>query len=247
METFERKEYKYFVPVELLDTVRRRFMANMVHDPYCLIDGRCHPYTVRSIYLDTRNYLFYAEKADGLKVRKKLRIRTYGALDQNALAFLEIKRKFGNTIYKERVKTLLPETPHLFNGSLPRLLNENPSFLDRTALNKFAYLTKRLQLTPKVLITYEREALFGIDDDDLRITFDLNVRSFPHPEITEIFMEKDLRTINDESFVLEIKFSRQMPIWVRQIIREYRFRVQSISKYCKGIDMWTSVNEEVVE
>ncbi len=247
METFERRELKYFIPKTYLDKLRKKFLENMEYDPFCRKGVLYSPYTVRSIYLDTRNYLFYYEKVDGLKIRKKLRIRTYNTPESSEDAFLEIKRKFNNIVYKERVKTLFPETPQLFNGLLPRLKEEKPSFLDRSALGKFAYLTKRLQLKPQVLITYEREALYALDDPKIRVTFDINVRSFAFPDLEDMYREKDLMTINDDAFILEIKFNGRMPVWIRQIVREFNLRVQAISKYCRGLDRWPSFAGRVVD
>lgn len=240
MEIFERRELKYFVPKTQLDELRRKFLENMEYDPFCRKGVLYSPYTVRSIYLDTQNFLFYYEKIDGLEVRKKLRIRTYNTPESSDEAFLEIKRKFNNIVYKERVKTRFPETPLLFNGSLPKLKDKDPSFLSKSALKKFAFLINQLNLTPKVLITYEREALYAIDDPKVRVTFDINVRSFAFPDLDDMYREQDLMTINDDCFILEIKFNGHMPVWIRQIVRELNLRVQAISKYCRGLDAWPS-------
>jgi len=242
MQKFKRKEYKYFFPCELLDPLRQRFLSNMEHDEFCR-QREGNRYTVRSIYLDTRHLLFYYEKIDGLKIRKKLRIRTYDLPEANCPAFLEIKRKFNNTIYKERVKTSLSETPLLLNGGIPQIQSNNPQFLDKAVMGKFVYLTKRLKLEPTVLITYEREAFQGEDDARLRVTFDLNVRSYAYPGLDEFYREDDLQRIKDSYFIIEIKFFDRMPIWVRSIVREYRLRVQSISKYCRGLDAWLPTDE----
>jgi SPX domain protein involved in polyphosphate accumulation len=216
--------------------LRQRFLVNMEHDSFCRdIDNKA--YTVRSIYLDTRSFLFYFEKKDGLKIRKKLRIRTYNNSQPDNVGFLEIKRKNGNTVFKERVQINLSETPNLLNGAELHPIGSD-SNIERIALNRFIYLTKRLKLEPKTLITYEREALVSIDDPMLRVTFDMNLRSYSRPNIEEFLREHDMRNIEDSHFVLEIKFNTIMPVWVRQIIRDFGLRVQAISKYCHGLDVW---------
>ena len=40
-------------------------------------------YTVRSIYFDTRNMDFYHEKIEGLRVRKKIRVRGYNHCEKS--------------------------------------------------------------------------------------------------------------------------------------------------------------------
>ena len=244
MPMFKKKEYKYYVRLELFKALRERFLQHMRHDPHCR-DRAEQNYNVRSIYFDTPRLLFYYEKLDGLKIRKKLRIRTYNSLSDDSIAFFEIKRKFGNTILKERAKVPLEEAPNLMNGANLHLINEKTNFQERAALNKFIYLTKKLDLESQTLITYEREALFGIDDDTVRVTFDLNVRSYPRPDLDQIFREQDLRTITDKHFILEMKFYDRMPFWSRQILRDFSLRKQSISKYCNGLEVWTDqLNEQ---
>ncbi len=238
---FNRKEYKYYVGWEYLEPLRDRFMAYMTHDPFCK-DREGNHYCVRSIYLDTPRLLFYNEKLDGIKVRKKLRIRVYNTLEADTVAFLEIKRKIENTVFKERSRIPLMNTVHLLNGVNLSLPTQYASFSEVAALEKFKYLVKRLNLHPTVLITYEREALVGIDDPSLRVTFDLNVRSLYQPQLEDIFREDDLSLINPRAFILEVKFNGRMPVWIRNIIRDFKLHVQAISKYCNGIDIWAPRN-----
>jgi SPX domain protein involved in polyphosphate accumulation len=245
MELFERKEFKYAVPIEMIQPLRDRLMVHVNYDPFCL--GREDSlYSVRSIYLDTTDLLFYYEKIDGQNVRKKLRIRTYDTgPNQSNNAFLEIKRKVDDTVYKERVMINLNEAYKLGNGAQIGIPQEKPSFATKTALNRFIYLTKRLILEPKALITYEREAFHGKEDPGIRITFDLNVRSYINPDYDEIFREDDMRSVADPVFVLEVKFTGDMPIWMRQVIRDFGLRQQSFSKYCNGLDIWSDMSKKM--
>ena len=235
---FKRKEYKYYVPIGRLEQLRERTLMHMEHDDFCKRRPSGH-YSVRSIYFDTRRRLFYFEKLDGVKIRKKLRVRCYDAREDNPAAFLEIKRKYKNTIFKERAGVPITQTPNLTNGAHLTLSDEEPTYLQQAALDKFVYLIKRLNLEPTVLVTYEREAFRGIEEPDLRVTFDLNVRSYVTPDIDDLFREEDLRTFADPWFILEVKFYGKLPFWIRQMIRDLRLRRQSISKYCWGIDAWT--------
>lgn len=239
---FKRKEYKYCVPIEMLDPIRQRFLAHMAHDPNCR-DRERNRYSVRSIYFDTPHLLFYFEKIDGLKIRKKLRVRAYNNCTPDCPAFLEIKRKYKDNIYKERARVAFDEVENLTNGARLHLLSGESSFVERAALNKFIFLTKKLSLVPTALITYEREALFGIDDSSLRVTFDYHVRSLSNPIIDDLFREEDLRNVTDPFFIVEIKFWGRMPIWIRSILRDFNLRRESVSKYCRGLDRWNNVDK----
>lgn len=242
MDLFERKEYKFYVPSIHLDALRERMLNHIEHDPFCT-DMPLNRYSVRSIYLDTARLLFYYEKVDGLKVRKKLRVRVYNHPYENTKAFLEIKRKVEDTIIKERATIFLEEVPLLSNGARIQLVEgESASHRSKLALDRFIYLTKRLNLEPQVLITYEREAFEDIDSGDLRVTFDMNVRSFINPDYSQIYQEEDLRSFTDPFFILEVKFSTMMPLWLKETIREYGLHLQSISKYCLGLDEWSDIS-----
>ncbi len=238
VDQFERKEFKYFVPTVRREDLRERLLSHMIYDPYCeRYADRCYP--VRSIYLDTHSRLFYYEKVESQKVRKKLRVRTYDSETARKVAFLEIKRKIGKAVYKERAVIPYIDVANLSNGGGVNLLHPE-HHTQQVALTRFLYLVNRMHLEPVVLVTYEREAFHGIDDSSLRITLDTNVRSHMTGTLDDLLREEDLRTVTDLHFVLEVKFSRQMPLWLRGIIRDFRLRLQSISKYCEGIDVWGS-------
>ena len=96
-----RYEYKYKISTDLIPQIRDYSAPYTNEDPY-LKKTSAGKYTVRSIYFDTPDLDFYYEKMDGLKIRKKLRVRTYNEMSD--YAFLEIKRKFVNCVAKERSK-----------------------------------------------------------------------------------------------------------------------------------------------
>jgi hypothetical protein len=173
----------------------------------------------------------------GIKIRKKLRLRTYDLTAKSNLAFLEIKNKREDTIYKERACIPLEHISYLTKDISFILANDNHGSANGgKTIEKFTYFLYRLNLEPQVLVVYEREALVGLDDPSLRVTFDLNVRSFAYPKVEEIFRDQDLIALDENSFILEIKHFGLLPIWIRNIIRDYDLRLQSISKYCRGLD-----------
>src|SRR5699024_5795974 len=69
-----RYELKYLVPEDTVPAIREELNQHMVRDPYAGPTG----YGVWSVYYDTANLRFYREKIEGLKFRRKLRIRRYG-------------------------------------------------------------------------------------------------------------------------------------------------------------------------
>ena len=100
-----RIEYKYLAPNTLLDQIRadiRPFVE--VDGPPARPDAR--EYTVRSVYFDTPRFACYDEKNDGLLARNKYRIRGYDQRRDDAVVFLEIKRKYQDCITKRRAPLL---------------------------------------------------------------------------------------------------------------------------------------------
>jgi len=248
---FQRYELKYFISEREMDAIRTMIAPFAQPDPYSegCPEGK---YTVRSVYYDTPDLRFYYEKEAGTAIRKKLRVRTYNRYCREAVGFFEIKRKYGVTIFKERVGmpfdralALLQEDP------AHRLDPESTAGLElslaaRATLERFFFLQEVLSLLPSVLIVYDREAYVGAENPRVRITFDCDVRSVIRPSIDEIFAEKGLRRLVDRRQILEIKFDGAMPAWVRPVTRLLSRSNRPISKYCNGIDLWGPADEAVV-
>ncbi len=94
-----RREYKYLVPQRDIDRLRQRILPFVTVDDFA---SEGNQYTVRSIYFDSSNLKYYNEKIDGIKIRKKLRVRGYNKQADESIVFLEIKRKNENHINKNR-------------------------------------------------------------------------------------------------------------------------------------------------
>jgi len=107
-----RLEYKYLISNSILPHIRHDLLPYVNYDKH-LQNGN-QDYTVRSIYFDNRKLDYYYEKIEGLKVRKKLRIRGYNFVEGKNLIFLEIKKKYDNFIYKNRSPLLFEDLNQLF-------------------------------------------------------------------------------------------------------------------------------------
>lgn len=234
-ESFVRREYKYYVPMQHIARLRKRLLIYMDHDEFCLRMPE-NQYLVRSIYLDTPHYAFFNEKMAGLRNRKKLRIRAYNRQTPDSRAFIEIKRRLDDSILKERASIPLAEAGQLLETVA--FTSNGAVTAAQAALNRFVFFTHHLNLSPSVLVIYEREAFFGKDNPEVRITFDMNVRSYPRPGLDDLFRDADLKTFCDPYFILEIKFYERMPYWTRQIVRDFHLLRESISKYCHGLETW---------
>jgi SPX domain protein involved in polyphosphate accumulation len=237
-DDFFRYELKFRLPVERMDEIRR------LVDPFTQYDKHCaetpgNRYTVRSVYFDSDELEFYFEKLDSVRIRKKLRVRTYDRPNAGHPAFLEIKRKFGRRGFKERLCLPLRQVDGALNGKDPREIVSDRSFSERRVLDRFRFNLRNRDLKPVVLVTYEREARIGRFDDRVRVTFDSNLRSLINPDVEQIFEDDQLKQFEDKFFVLELKFDGSMPKWMANVIKVLNIKSHSYSKYCHGIDAWT--------
>lgn len=227
-----RLEYKFLVPDSHLDTLRRHLSVFVDIDPFAG-ERECGEYTVRSVYCDTMRSNCYHEKMDGIRVRKKYRIRGYNRRDDDCLLFLEIKRKKVNAIDKNRAPFKWSCLHRIFSSDdigrhIISLSNNGKETKDA---QRFLYHYYAQRLSPAILIVYEREAFYGKFDRSLRITFDKNVRSKPVDAFDHLFDETDLRPARSGYFILEVKFWGSLPSWLRSIIRQYGLSRLALSKY----------------
>lgn len=102
LHAFNRYEIKYLVDEFDVPRLHEELVARMDTDPYSPIGG----YPVTSLYYDTADLRFYWEKIEGLKFRRKLRMRYYGAPDSctdDTEAQVEITQRVNRVTQKRRL------------------------------------------------------------------------------------------------------------------------------------------------
>jgi SPX domain protein involved in polyphosphate accumulation len=234
-----RYERKYLVENHRLDEFRDRLMPFVRPDIYAASESGLPQYTVRSIYYDSPNFNSYHEKMDGLKDRKKLRIRGYDTYQEGCMVFLEIKRKLENRIAKNRALTAYDTLPQLLeSGDLQKYIKVKKGLpAEYDDASRFFYNLKKYAQQPANLIVYDREPYHGKFDSGVRITFDKNIRASINPELCDLFNNHGLTYLWKDHFILEIKyFTDYMPKWARSIVEQFGLRHEALSKYATGMD-----------
>lgn len=121
-------------------------------------------YTLSSLYYDTDDYRFYREKIDGLKFRRKLRIRTYETakeLTDESIVYVEIKQRVNRVTQKRRVPMSYKEALALCNeGIIP-----DHDSRDAPVINEIYEMVLENHLKPSCITSYFRQAYFGTDYD----------------------------------------------------------------------------------
>ena len=215
-----RHELKYFINRAELAALRARLQPVLRLDPYCR-GGR--PYVIRSLYLDDIDNSAYVDKIGGVMERDKYRIRVYGHNDQQI--FLERKRKIGDLIQKSSAQITRKLCEQIVSGD-PRGLQSASS-----PLLQDVYVQMRTKLLrPAVIVDYEREAYLH-PAENVRITFDMTLRTGLHSR--DLF-NPNLPTVNplDPGLeILEIKFDRVLPDYIRALIDGIQADRSAVSKY----------------
>jgi hypothetical protein len=229
-DSFERLELKYLIDEVTAAAIRRAIAPYCEPDEFNPAGGGGYP--IRSLYLDSPNLYCFRAKERGDHDRFKLRARVYDPLGP---VHLEIKRKRGDVIWKER-------------AAVPRDLwaDSAQGFSSKTrsplALTRFARLVADLGAEPRMLVDYEREAFAASHDGYARVTFDrrllagacsawdLNV---PQSQLLPV------RTANtlDMAYavVLELKCEQLMPGWLVEVIRSFQLNRVGFSKYNSAV------------
>lgn len=235
LHAFNRFELKYLVPAHRVDAVRRELTARMDPDPHAGRDG----YGVWSVYYDTDRLRFYYEKIEGLKFRRKLRIRRYGdtggPLTADSIVSVEIKQRVNRVTQKRRV--MLPY--HLALDLCDRRQRVEYPGADQSFIDEVLDLVIRLDLRATAMTGYRREPYMGKDADlGLRVTLDHRVlgRDRDFDLRTEAADTTNRYIIRPDLVVMEVKVDERAPYWVTDMAARHDLQVQRISKYCQSIE-----------
>lgn len=232
LHAFNRFELKYLVPVEQAAEIRDELGERMVRDLNSPMGG----YGVWSLYYDTPQLRFYWEKIEGLKFRRKLRIRHYGDLDRvtdDSPVCVEIKQRVNRVTQKRRIT--LPY-------GVARRLCDGREMVDHSAkesafIQEVLELVVRLNLQPTAITGYQREALVGREaDTGLRVTFDRRVRGRDRDFHFGTPTPENRFTIPPHMSVMEIKVNERTPHWITDLAARRNLNLVRISKYVQSIE-----------
>jgi SPX domain protein involved in polyphosphate accumulation len=234
---YPKLEYKYLLPVDRIDALRRGLLQQMQPDRYARLSPE-RQYTVRSIYFDTPRFSAYREKVEGVRIRRKYRIRAYNDSADGARAFLEIKEKSGNYLTKYRCGMQVDAIPALIRDRdfAEHIEQQIGDGIHPANAGKFFRDYDRRALRPVVLIVYEREAYTVNGFGDLRVTIDKNLRAARTVSHEELYRDHDLRPVMNHHCILEVKFTRGVPAWLSAQLERHSLRRLALSKYTLSLD-----------
>lgn len=221
-DVFERIEVKY-----LLDEMQYRELMKKL-EGIAAIDSYGET-SILNIYFDTPDYKLIERSLEKPLYKEKLRLRTYGIPEDDTNAFIEIKKKFKGVVYKRRITmTYAQALAYLTEGARPPKESQISKEIDY-----FKQYYKGLR--PAMAISYDRIAMAGINDPELRITFDTNIRWRTNDlSLKKGNVGKDI--LLPGQHLMELKIAGAMSTELARILDELNIRQVSFSKYGRGYE-----------
>jgi len=215
-DTFERIEKKYLLDAQTYQILLPRLQKYMAIDEYGLS-------TICNVYYDTPQYDLIRRSLEKPVYKEKLRIRSYGVPREDSPVFVEIKKKWQGVVYKRRVELSMQEGRDYLNNSVKPEKNTQ-------IRREIDYFLDFYKPVPKMYIAYDRIAMYGKQDESLRLTLDFNIRARDYD--LDLTKGDDGRLLMDKGMVLmEIKVGGAYPIWLSSLLNEMKIYQISFSKY----------------
>jgi SPX domain protein involved in polyphosphate accumulation len=230
---FNRYELKYVLHVSQVPGLIRDLLHFMGPDEHTDEDGS---YRVTSLYYDSPDLHFYRSKRDGLRYRRKLRIRVYpsrGRVAEDDTAFVEIKQRMNQTVQKRRI--VLPLRAALAHCSLSADGRTVIDPRDAAASSEILYMVRALRLRPTCIVSYRRRAFVGSRyERGMRLTFDSLLSG--RTNALDLTGDTPTRLILGAPWVvMEIKVDNRVPDWTTSLVAKHECQLQRVSKYCLAV------------
>lgn len=213
--TFQRKELKYLLTEEQRKSFTKVISSYIQNDVYS-------KYTICNVYYDTPDSRLIRRSIEKPVYKEKMRVRSYGKVEDDSKVFIELKKKYKGIVYKRRIS--MP-----YEEASAYLLRES----DKTGqiIEEINYFMDMYEgLSPSMYIAYDRNAYFVTEEPELRITFDDNI----------LWREEDV-SLSAEIYgntllepgqsLMEIKCAGAMPIWLARALVDNKIFKSSFSKY----------------
>lgn len=215
--TFKRREMKFLLDEEQYGKIRQAVSEFMTEDEFGL-------HTIMNIYLDNRNNDLIRSSLGKPIYKEKVRLRCYGTkAEDDSEAFLEIKKKYRGLTYKRRFEGRYKELhDYITDGIKPETRGQVFEELD--------YLIGRMSLKPKIVICYNREAFYGNDDNEFRVTFDGDIR-YRRTDLDLRSGDSGAYLMTQPFRVMEVKSVGAIPMQLVRVLSEVKVYHGSFSKY----------------
>jgi SPX domain protein involved in polyphosphate accumulation len=229
---FKRYELKYFLTPEQYEIVMSEINNYTIEDEH----GMC---TIQSLYYDTPNKLIIRRSIEKPVYKEKLRVRSYGLANDKSKVYVELKKKYNGVVFKRRIGMKYLE-------AMGYLDNKNEANPCQIASEIDYFKSLYVELNPSMLLIYDRRAYYAKNDEDLRITFDTNIKFRDYA----LGLDKGFygESILSNGYLMEIKTGSAIPLWLAHVLSENHIYKTSFSKYGTAYEtVLMRNNQEVIK
>lgn len=224
IEVFNRYEKKYLITDEIYNNLVD-YLGEYMHED---IHNRSNDfYSISNIYYDTEDNYLIRHSVDKPIFKEKLRLRSYGQVGLESKVYLEIKKKYNGIVNKRRTILTMKEAGDFITTKIKPLYQP---YMNKQVLNEIDYFIHKYDVKPKLYLSYDRRAMFGKEDMNIRITFDTNIRTRRYDVGLEYGSYGEL-LLDEGSWLMEIKINNGAPLWLSKILSQYKVYPTSFSKY----------------
>lgn len=234
---FNRIEKKYLMSRDDKRRLLKQIKRELNKDSY-------HKTDILNLYFDNSEYDLITQSIDWVDYKLKVRARSYVGYDK---VFMEIKTKLharaANDIDEENEENIgYKRRVLLSHDEFSRLINEEANVSELVAessinehdlqiAREIDYLIKHFKLKPRILVSYHRESYRG--KDDLRITFDSNLKYRTDSLRFEKTKHDKMYFKDNRNIIMEVKASGAIPFWLSRILSEQQLYPEQFSKIGK--------------
>jgi hypothetical protein len=212
---FQRYEQKYLLNQFQYDAIMGALPGFTREDEFGLT-------TVYSIYYDTDDYAITKKLLDKSVYKEKLRLRSYGVPRKGDTVYIELKKKFNGVTYKQRA-------PVRFAG-IDSYLNLSLGYDSDYIAGEINWFLQYYNPSPKFMLWYDRLAFRGMENKDLRITFDTHIR---WQDLAVDFAKGyyGYPLLAENIYLMELKVDNSLPLFLSRLLAQLRIFPVSFSKH----------------
>ena len=225
INTFKRYEIKYSASEEQFNIIKEELMKHMTLDKHCAKTGS---YMIYNLYFDIDSDDIIKQSLSKPYYKEKLRLRSYKMpTSGDDLVFLELKKKIGGIVSKRRATMTYAEAMHFVDTGILPIMN---NYSDRQMMYEIEDFLYRYPAKPKVFISYERTAFFDSENTEFRVSFDKNIITRRN-QVNLVDGDFGSELMDDDLYLMEIKLSTQIPLWLCELLSSMGIYSKSFSKY----------------
>lgn len=213
-KSFKRYEIKYLITINQYINLMNYLSDKVEKDVF-------YKSTIYTVYYDTDNFELIRKSIEKPIYKEKLRIRSYNKPTLDSSVYVELKKKYDHIVHKRREKI-----------AYKYVLNN--SFLEgaETQIDKeIKYFNDFYGgLTPKMFLSYGREAYYFKTDKQIRITFDTNIKY--HTENVNLLPSiSDIKLLSNNLVLMELKVPFSIPYDLAKYLSSEKIFKTPFSKY----------------